>query len=618
MVENPKRWKTESSLLVVLVAVPMFFLTSTMDVFNTPKEWLLLGLSSSCFTHWALGDRLRLTRLPRITKIYVFLNVALAIFMTLSTAFTSTSLAKNLWGSDGRANGLIFYWGVMVCGIVASSLRLSENFESHFHRAIEFLLVVNMLYALLQHLGLDPINWNNPYNPIIGTLGNPNFISAFMGIGSIYFFLRARAKSGIGIKFRFLLMVLCGYLAFATESIQGPMLVVIGFSIMVLAKLKSKLRTIYFGAITSLSIAASFFLFISFLGYGPVGNLLYQYTLKLRLEYWYFGVRSGLEKPLTGLGVDSYVEGFRKFRSSEFVGNYGINLTSDSAHNVPINIFANFGIINFMIFTSISIILIWKSISNINQDLGFKNLGSITSLFWILLFIQSLFSIEQIGLGTLQWIFGGIVLNGSLNEVTTSRPSRIMGKQQTQQPVISKSRISDFRGELAFGVLFSVLVLTHSVIKEEIQIKSLAQTSVNSTTPNEVFLEKEKIFTDFTEKEVKRLMWYVDFLLRGERIAEAKKLLIELLEIDPEATEAREQLARINRYNGEVNKEIENRLLIKSFDPTNYNNLLLLADAYLISNMKVQASEVSNLILSMSPDTTVKESATLIIERSKG
>ncbi len=39
-------------------------------------------------------------------------------------------------------------------------------------------------YGLLQKAGIDSIPWNNPFNPIIAALGNPNFASGYLGIAA--------------------------------------------------------------------------------------------------------------------------------------------------------------------------------------------------------------------------------------------------------------------------------------------------------------------------------------------------------------------------------------------------------------------------------------------------
>ena len=45
---------------------------------------------------------------------------------------------------------------------------------------------VNAIYSLIQALGKDPQEWVITYTPVFGTLGNPDFISAFLGFGAAF------------------------------------------------------------------------------------------------------------------------------------------------------------------------------------------------------------------------------------------------------------------------------------------------------------------------------------------------------------------------------------------------------------------------------------------------
>ena len=41
------------------------------------------------------------------------------------------------------------------------------------------------LYGVLQALGGDPFDWINPYSPVFGFFGNPNFQASFMGMAAV-------------------------------------------------------------------------------------------------------------------------------------------------------------------------------------------------------------------------------------------------------------------------------------------------------------------------------------------------------------------------------------------------------------------------------------------------
>jgi hypothetical protein len=90
----------------------------------------------------------------------------------------------------------------------------------------------------------DPIPWNNVYGTILGTFGNPNFISAFLGLFVVALFaifvdakikLPLRVLSAIGI-------LVSVYEIIETSSIQGLVVVVLGISIVLGVYLKFQFK----------------------------------------------------------------------------------------------------------------------------------------------------------------------------------------------------------------------------------------------------------------------------------------------------------------------------------------------------------------------------------------
>ena len=65
--------------------------------------------------------------------------------------------------------------------IATLSLRAKKSFELII-KALLVTGVVNVIYSLWAWQVGDFVGWSNPYNTILGTFGNPNFIGAFLGI----------------------------------------------------------------------------------------------------------------------------------------------------------------------------------------------------------------------------------------------------------------------------------------------------------------------------------------------------------------------------------------------------------------------------------------------------
>jgi hypothetical protein len=92
-----------------------------------------------------------------------------------------------LFGTTGRNTGLITYLAFSILFVV--SMAASNNaFLNRFLLASVVVGVASLVYGVIQALGGDPFDWVNPYSPVFGFLGNPNFQSSLLGIlGSIVF-----------------------------------------------------------------------------------------------------------------------------------------------------------------------------------------------------------------------------------------------------------------------------------------------------------------------------------------------------------------------------------------------------------------------------------------------
>jgi hypothetical protein len=94
---------------------------------------------------------------------------------------------QQLFGTTGRNTGLITYLAFSILFVVALAAS-SAVFLNRFLMAVLVVGVASLGYGLVQALGGDPFNWVNPYSPVFGFLGNPNFQSSLLGIlGAVVF-----------------------------------------------------------------------------------------------------------------------------------------------------------------------------------------------------------------------------------------------------------------------------------------------------------------------------------------------------------------------------------------------------------------------------------------------
>jgi O-antigen ligase len=610
MESGSKRLETSDFILWIFLAIPLFFLPSSRDVFNFPKAILLYAILAGALIHYFLsptGEKVSSLVNRRLINI-TLLGVSLLI--SASAFFTDTALMRALFGYPNRSNGLLTYLALILLIWVASRMLISRRFLEKLQRDFFILIILFVSYSFLQYLDLDPVSWNNSYNKIIGTLGNPNFSGAFLGImGAVlifYFFSTSKP-----IRFFYLALSICSvFLGWATESFQAVLIFAIGILILVLAYLKSRFCFKTFISSVTASVFIGVFSIWSFFGQGPLGERLYQPTLVLRLEYWTVGIKTALANPLLGIGPDSYTEGWRLFRTPEFVKTYSDAVSVDSAHNTLINFMANFGIPAFLFLFVIYLLIGINALKLLfGRDQNTLIVKAI-ALTWLLLVIQSLFSLEQIGLHVFQWVAGSLLLNQGF--ITSSK---YLSSRETKKETRPQERGGfSARGEVAIMTTVITFIAFLPLLNQEIRLNKLGATPVDKNATQQFIDDALDGFGNYSKKDMNRVIVISDFLLRAERYSDAQSLIEDIVKDEPRSYEGFEQLARLAGFRGEYSVEIEYRRNIESFDPQNYGNLISLAEAYRLSGALTEAKNYAGKILLISNDLEVNKLASSIID----
>jgi len=399
------------------------------------------------------------------------------------------------------------------------------------------------------------------------------------------------------------------FLSYSTGSLQAPAIFFVGMAIYLLSRAHRELKKSTFSIFLLTFFLGSGLLFLSFLGIGPLGAILFQYTLKLRIfEYWRVAVEIVSSRPLTGMGPDSYVEGFRIYKGLDFIREYSQQVQADSAHNVLLNFMANYGIPAFLLLLVLVIWISAKSLATIFSKGEIDDTSQATSYLWILLLTQSLFSLEQIGLTVPLWACGGILLNSKIR-----KSNKVIGGKELKEDVTENRGLKAFRGEIAVVTAMLSMLVLWSPLNQEIQLQRLKSTALQGSSSAEDVTSVLSRFTDFTKAETMRAINLADFLIRSEKYAEAELLMNYTVGKDPDAYEAFEQLARLSRFAGNLDKEYEMRLKIMKINPLQFKNLYDLAEVSSALGKKTEARNYLNEILTLSFDVGLSESATQLL-----
>ena len=340
---------------------------------------------------------------------FLFLvGLMVAIFISVFTS--ANSYERGLYGTYGRNTGFLTYFALGIIFILATQITTKAN----FHRIQKSLFIAgyfNILYCCAAGAGMDIITWDNPYGAVLGTFGNPNFIGSFMGIfsGVVFVNLLARPKNN---KYRLVLLLSLGLtfvVIYLADALQGLMISLIGISLSLYFYLRIEKRLIlasrayltflFFGGLTAL---------LGILQRGPLADYLYKTSVSLRGDYWKAGLQMGFSDPLGGVGIDSYGLYYRTFRPLK--ASAGINTTTDASHNVFIDFFAGAGIVAFICYVSLSIFVLLVSLKYIKDLDKFDPIFFTFFIGWVGYQLQSVISINQIGLTIWGWVFGGALI----------------------------------------------------------------------------------------------------------------------------------------------------------------------------------------------------------------
>jgi hypothetical protein len=394
-----------------LVAIGLFLVSvfvsaeGLTDPVNVPKL-LLLGVSSMAALGLIFSARLRIAEPAILLFIGLFL-----LFGLISVARSSSPLTQNLYGAYGRNNGFIAYFFLCILLFATSMLVMRESHEKMI-KSLLFVGYVNLAYCLWVILFGDFIPWNNPYGNILGTFGNPNFIGAFLGI----FFgvqLALGLDKDFNKNFKISLIFLLPLTLFEivnSHAIQGRVLAVLSVAIITFYYIKSRFKPVILFAYSTLVILIGGLALAGAFQKGPLSEIIYKTSVSLRGQYWLAAWNTGKANPVSGVGMDSFGDWYRRARDLRALELPGVNTVVNTAHNVPLDMFA-FGGWPLFVCYSILMAIALRSVLRITRNMkGYDALGTSLITAWVCYQTQSIISINQIGLAVWGWALSGSLI----------------------------------------------------------------------------------------------------------------------------------------------------------------------------------------------------------------
>jgi hypothetical protein len=390
--------------------VAIIVVTGTVtDPVNVTKLFALGGVAVGAFAV-VLGFGVK--ELWSSSKALVVL-VGLFLLAAVNAIINSSApLTQNIYGAYGRNTAFLTYLLLIFVILSAVVLRTDKSFTTLIY-GLFVAGVVNVIYCGWVIVFGDFVPWNNPYGNILGTFGNPNFIGAFLGLFAASL-VAYSFKSGLHIAIRVLSVIIFGVSVIEiidSSAIQGRVVVAAGLAIVGFYLVRSKFNSALFqvGYVVVISVGGVFAL-LGALQIGPLTKYIYKTSVSLRGEYWQAGWNMGSDHPFTGVGFDTYGDWYRRARDTQALILPGPETVTNAAHNVPFDVFAFGGwplFISYLGILALSVIAIIKvTVRTRAYDPIFVTLTTA----WACYQLQSIISINQIGLAIWGWLFGGALI----------------------------------------------------------------------------------------------------------------------------------------------------------------------------------------------------------------
>jgi hypothetical protein len=532
--------------------------TTASDPVNVPKMVVLAVLAFGTFGTLAFSYKSKLFSENRLLVTGLSLFLLTSILAVMQSA---SPLNQNFFGTYGRNTGLLTYLSLAFLMLVATKFSEIKSF-----RLLLWALLtagfVNVAYCLWVVLFGDFVGWSNPYGNILGTFGNPNFIGAFFGIFiSVYF--AYLINPGTKNLYRFIgasVLVITLFEVKASDAVQGVVVSAGGVALVLFLYLRSKFKTnliplIYAGVIAVIGSAAV----LGSLQIGPLTDLIYKTSVSLRGEYWQAAVNMAKMHPFSGVGMDSYGDWYRRARDTQAMILPGPDVVTNAAHNVPLDLLAYGGI---PLFSAFLFLIVLSAISVVrivfrNREYDWVGVGLVVG--WTCYHVQSLISINQIGLAIWGWLFNGAVIayertKRISNSETYDSVSKSKNARKSNSQVISPQLVFGLTGAIGF-------ILAYPAFNSDYQYRKAKQTSQAPAV-------QKALESSFMTPTNSRFLAEAAGLFENSKIPDlAYKYAIEGVRHNPEYFDAWRTLYGISSSTAEEKAEAKKNLI--RLDPLN-------------------------------------------------
>ena len=454
MLDTRSRQLLGRTILISVVAVTLVMAPYTLlDPINLPKLSTLAFFSIITFS-FVIPVSNKLFRSDyKLLAIVLSLFVLQIIFVLF---FSGANFGEQFYGTFGRNTGGLAYFSLALL-LLSTALVSSREFLTRFIRMTLIIGVILILYGNIQYFGLEPFPFTNAYtvNAPIGTFGNPDFQSAFMGLIAVVALtmtmnkaFKMLARAGLAVMGLVALIVV-----YETIAKQGYFSFIAGagvVAILWLFMIKRKTLALIASGIAAMGGAL---VFLALINVGPLAAFIYKGSLAARGFYWRAAIKMLVDHPFVGVGMDGFMNWYRRARSADFY-KQGSLTYSNTAHNVYLDIASSGGFPLIAIYCGIVALTIAAIVKVVKRSDGFDVYFVAVVGAWIAYQVQSFVSINQLGLAIWGWVLSGSIIGYEISTRVKVESDISLGNRKNQgkkvkvavRQLSSNSVISIFSG----------------------------------------------------------------------------------------------------------------------------------------------------------------------------
>jgi O-antigen ligase len=547
---------------LVLIGAPittLFLLTNTVtDPVNAPKLMVAGGLGVGMFT---LFLKFFLKKQAKNFKVFILLIGIFNLALINSIVLSGAPLDQQIFGVYGRNTGYIAYLIFSLATIGTLGLVSRKSFSSLLN-ALQISGMINVFYCLWVLLFGDFLKWNNPYGNILGLFGNPDFISAFLGIyiTSLVVIIFSKDRGLAPRIGAFVLAFVAFFEVVKSHAIQGIAVTFAGVAIVIFYVLRDRFKSpaiplVYLLICILVGVTAV----LGALQTGPL-DFIYKRSVSLRGIYWQTAVNMGMKHPISGVGLDSYGDWYRYARPLKAFKDPGVNTTSNAAHNVLLDFFASGG---FPLFISYLAILVIGLVSITQVTLRQKKFDPIfvtLAATWLTYQLQSIISINQVGLAIWGWLLTGALVSFEFSSRPILENTKPRVISERVQKNLKKSEVISPQLVACIGAALGIFIASPPLTAD-----TKWRSALDSRDANKVMEALEPTLLNPSDSQ--RYAQAVQLLANSNLLSQAHKIALDAVRFNPNNYQSWRNLYFLqNSTQSERSQALEN---LNRLDPNN-------------------------------------------------